>query len=159
MLVSVTSGQHLHHALTNHLPGDVSLLVSLFRVSDDGKFTIDFPNQRVWITIWQVANVVALLGLIAALCWYLLALGAWAMLYEPIHFAVFLIICFLIPLLIYISYVLVGFYIYLKEAYIEVRDYDSWPSPPLQSVLGQGAEEEEEGLTREHRASLSHGDH
>ena len=27
--------------------GDISLLVSLFRLSEEGKYTIDFPNQRV----------------------------------------------------------------------------------------------------------------
>lgn len=60
------------------------------------------------------------------------------MLYEPVHFAVFLIICCLLPLLIYISFILVGFYIYLKEAYIE-------------TVLNRGGEDEDEeevGLTR-----------
>jgi len=122
-----------------YLAGDISLLVSLFRLSEEGKYTIDFPNQRVWIIIWQVANGIAVAGLIAALCWYLLALGSWAMLYEPVHFAVFLIICCLLPLLLYVSFILVGFYIYLKEAYIE-------------TVLNRGGEEEdgeEAGLTRE----------
>jgi hypothetical protein len=52
--------------------------------------------------------------------WYLLALGTWAMLHEPVHFAVFIIICLLLPLLLYVSFILLGFYVYLKEAYIEV---------------------------------------
>lgn len=114
------------------LAGDISLLVSLFRLSEEGKYTIDFPNQRVWIIIWQVANVIAVLGLIAATCWFLLALGMWGMLYTPIHFTVFLIICLLVPLLIYISFILLGFFTYLKEAYIE-------------TVLGQGEDEEDVG--------------
>lgn len=118
-----------------YLAGDISLLVSLFRVSPEGKYTIDFPNQRVWIVIWQVANILAVLGLIVALVWYLLALGSWGMLYVPVHFVVFLTATLLIPLLCYIGFILIGFHTYLKEAYIE-------------TVLHRGGEEEELGLTR-----------
>merc|ERR1712032_1696287 len=142
------AGSSYHHqskdsnvCVVKHVLGDISLLVSLFRLSEEGKYTIDFPNQRVWIIIWQVANGIAVAGLIAALCWYLLALGSWAMLYEPVHFAVFLIICCLLPLLIYISFILVGFYIYLKEAYIE-------------TVVNRGVDEEDD-----EEAALTRGGH
>merc|ERR1712059_94465 len=118
-----------------YLAGDISLLVSLFRKNEDGKYIIDFNNQKVWMIIWQVANILAVLGLIAALFWYLLFLGVWAMMHEPVHFAVFLIICFLLPLLLYISFILLGFYTYLKEAFIE-------------SVINHGGDDEDVGLTR-----------
>ena len=43
------------------------------------------------------------------------------MLYDPIHFAVFMIIICLIPVLLYTAYILHGLYIMLGEAYIDVR--------------------------------------
>ena len=43
------------------------------------------------------------------------------MLYDPIHFAVFMVIVLLIPLLLYTAYVLHGLYLMLGEAYIDVR--------------------------------------
>ena len=49
------------------------------------------------------------------------------MLYDPIHFAVFLIISFLLPTLLYTSYILQGLYLILGEAYIDVskqKEYD-----------------------------------
>ena len=52
--------------------------------------------------------------------WYLIALGFWSMLYDPIHFAAFMIILFLLPVLLYTSYVLYGLYLMLSEAYIDV---------------------------------------
>ena len=54
--------------------------------------------------------------------WYLLSLGFWSMLYDPIHFAVFLIISFLLPTLLYTSYILQGLYLILGEAYIDVSN-------------------------------------
>ena len=42
------------------------------------------------------------------------------MLYTPIHFAVFLIICFLLPTLLYSSYCLHTLYLVLGDAYIDV---------------------------------------
>ena len=44
------------------------------------------------------------------------------MLYDPIHFAVFLIISFLLPTLLYTSYILQGLYLILGEAYIDVSN-------------------------------------
>ena len=42
------------------------------------------------------------------------------MLYTPIHFAVFLIISALLPVLLYTAYTLHGLYLALGEAYIDV---------------------------------------
>ena len=42
------------------------------------------------------------------------------MLYTPIHFAVFLIISLLLPVLLYTAYTLHGLYLALGEAYIDV---------------------------------------
>ena len=58
--------------------------------------------------------------LTALLGWYLVSLGFWSMLYDPIHFAVFLIICLLLPTLVYTSFILQGLYLLLGEAYIDV---------------------------------------
>ena len=52
--------------------------------------------------------------------WYLASLGVWSMLYTPIHFAVFLIICALLPTLLYSAYLLQTLYLVLGEAYIDV---------------------------------------
>jgi len=51
--------------------------------------------------------------------WYLASLGLWSMLYTPIHFAVFLIICLLLPTLLYSAYLLQTLYLVLGEAYID----------------------------------------
>ena len=67
------------------------------------------PNQKVWIILWQIMNILGLFGLVIAMGrlnlmdnshfnqikisgWYLVSLGFWSMLYDPIHFAVFMII-------------------------------------------------------------------
>ena len=47
------------------------------------------------------------------------------MLYTPIHFAVFLIICLLLPTLIYSVYLLRVLYLSLSEAYIDVSQTSS----------------------------------
>lgn len=122
-----------------YLAADLMLLYSLFHKSEEGKFIIDFPSQKVWMVLWQVANVLAILGLTVATVWYAW-LGTWAMLHDPVHFAVFVIILFIIPFLFYISIILLGFYHYLREAFID-------------SVLNRGREEdgEDEGLTSSDR--------
>ena len=53
------------------------------------------------------------------------------MLYTPIHFAVFLIICFLLPSLLYSAYLLQTLYLVLGEAYIDV----SLTSPLPRSIM------------------------
>ena len=81
-------------------------------------------------------NIIGIIGLIVAMCkfrraqvktriaqiagWYLTTLGFWSMLYAPIHFAVFLIISLLLPVLLYTAYTLHGLYLALGEAYIDV---------------------------------------
>ena len=43
------------------------------------------------------------------------------MLHEPIHFVVFLLLLCIIPLEIYLVFLMIVLYTYLKEAYIDVR--------------------------------------
>jgi len=111
----------------------VILLYSLFIKTNDGKPGCDFTNQKVWIWIWEILNILAIIGLIIALGWYLW-LGFWAMLHDPVHFVVFLIIITILPLNIYLIFLVFVLYTYLKEAYID-------------SILGKCADESEPGLT------------
>ena len=46
---------------------DFILLLSLFKKTTEGKPSCDFANQKVWICIWEVLNIVAIVGLIVAL--------------------------------------------------------------------------------------------
>jgi len=98
---------------------DTILLYSLFKKSDEGKPTCDFTNQKVWILIWATLNILAVVGLLVALGWYSW-LGFWAMLHEPVHFVVFLILVATIPTEIYTLATVFVLYAYLKEAYIDV---------------------------------------
>merc|ERR1712168_432563 len=50
-----------------YLSGDVILLFSLFQKTNEGKPSCDFPNQKVWILIWEVMNIFAVVCLIVAL--------------------------------------------------------------------------------------------
>ena len=54
--------------------------------------------------------------------WYLVTLGFWSMLYDPIHFAVFVLLCCLVPVLLYTAYILHSLYLVMGEAYIDVSD-------------------------------------
>ena len=47
-------------------------------------------------------------------------LGFWAMLHVPVHFVVFLILLLIIPLEIYLVFLIFVLSKYLKEAYIDV---------------------------------------
>ena len=47
---------------------DTILLYSLFKKSDEGKPSCDFTNQKVWILIWATLNILAVVGLLVALC-------------------------------------------------------------------------------------------
>merc|ERR1719499_1614291 len=112
------------------IAADFLLLWSLNRRTDEGRFLCDFTSQKVWIIMWQVFNLVGVVGLIVALGWFL-NLGFWSMLHDPIHFAVFLIICFLLPILLYTSCIHQALYNTLKEAYIDFiltrgRDDSDW---------------------------------
>ena len=118
-----------------HLLADVILLLSLFKKNSEGKPSCDFPNQKVWIYIWEVLNILAIVGLVVALGkifyrkikkwlfsqkgWYSW-LGFWAMLHVPVHFVVFLILLLIIPLEIYLVFLIFVLSKYLKEAYIDV---------------------------------------
>ena len=48
-------------------PGDIILYFSLFQQSNQGKPDCDFLNQKVWICIWEILNLLGLLALIVAL--------------------------------------------------------------------------------------------
>ena len=50
-----------------HVSADVILLYSLFIKTNDGKPGCDFSNQKVWIWIWEIINILAIVGLIIAL--------------------------------------------------------------------------------------------
>merc|ERR1712059_40663 len=119
-----------------YIGGDFLLFYSLFWKTDGGKPSCDFTDQKVWILIWQVLNAIGVLGLAVALGWYLQHLGLDAMLYEPVHFVVFIIILLILPLIICTSILLLGLYNYLKEAYID-------------EILGRGGEDDADpGLTQ-----------
>ena len=47
--------------------GDIILYFSLFQQSNQGKPDCDFLNQKVWICIWEILNLLGLLALIVAL--------------------------------------------------------------------------------------------
>ena len=52
-------------------------------------------------------------------------LGFWAMLHVPVHFVVFLILLLIIPLEIYLVFLIFVLSKYLKEAYIDVSSGSS----------------------------------
>jgi len=116
-----------------YIAADVLVLYVLFWRGKDGKPDCDFPNQKVWLIIWQVMNVFAIIGLIIAIVWFSL-LGMWAMLHVPVHFALYIIIIILTILLIYTAIILIALFTYLKEAYID-------------SILGSQQSDEDVGLT------------
>ena len=47
--------------------GDIILLFSLFKQSSEGKPACDFLNQKVWIIIWEILNILAIIALSVAL--------------------------------------------------------------------------------------------
>ena len=49
------------------LPADCLLLWSLNRRTQEGKFLCDFSSQKVWIFIWQIINILGVIGLVVAL--------------------------------------------------------------------------------------------
>jgi len=118
-----------------YIGADFLLVYSLFWKAVDGKPVCDFTNQKVWVIMWQVMNLVGVIGIGVALGWYL-AFGFWAMLHEPIHFVVFLILAAILPLMLYTAFIIFALYSYLKEAYID-------------ELLGRGADDDgEPGLTQ-----------
>jgi len=117
-----------------YIGADFLLVYSLFWKAIDGKPVCDFTNQKVWVIIWQIMNLLGVLGVGVALGWYL-TFGFWAMLHEPVHFVVFLILAAILPLMLYTAFIILALYNYLKEAYID-------------ELLGRAAEEDgDPGLT------------
>jgi len=117
-----------------YIAADFLLVYSLFWKAIDGKPVCDFTNQKVWVIMWQIMNLLGVLGVGVALGWYL-TFGFWAMLHEPVHFVVFLILAAILPLMLYTAFIILALYNYLKEAYID-------------ELLGRGAEEDgDPGLT------------
>ena len=57
----------LDEVLTIINPGDIILYFSLFHQSSQGKPDCDFLNQKVWIYIWEILNLLGLLALMVAL--------------------------------------------------------------------------------------------
>ena len=123
------------------IAGDFLLLWSLNRRTSEGKFLCDFTSQKVWIILWQILNVIGIVGLLILIGqsynhnqppratadpqstgWYLVTLGFWSMLYDPIHFAVFVVLCCLVPVLLYTAYILHSLYLVMGEAYIDVSN-------------------------------------
>ena len=72
------------------------------------------------------------------------------MFHDPIHFAVFLIICLLLPLLMYTACILQALYNTLKEAYIDVSDIacklidDDVTFITFQFILSRGRDESDD---------------
>ena len=46
------------------IAGDFLLLWSLNRRTSEGKFLCDFTSQKVWIILWQILNVIGIVGLL-----------------------------------------------------------------------------------------------
>jgi len=117
-----------------YIAADFLLVYSLFCKARDGKPVCDFTNQKVWVVMWQMMNLLGMLGVGVALGWYL-TFGFWAMLHEPVHFVVFLILAAILPIMLYTAFIILALYNYLKEAYID-------------ELLGRAAEEDcDPGLT------------
>ena len=100
---------------------------------EDDEAHCDFKTQRIWIFIWIILNVIGLVGLLTAIGLFA-ALGTWAMLHQPIHFALFIWIIILAILLVYTHLIVTTLYIYLKDAW-------------LQSLLGGPWDDSQPGLT------------
>ncbi|XP_023338520.1 uncharacterized protein LOC111709144 [Eurytemora carolleeae] len=116
-----------------YLSADFLILYTVFwkgEKNDD----CEYPTQRIWIILWQAMNAFAIIGLLVAIGWFS-NLGTWAMLHDPIHFVVFILIIILDILLIYTGLIIYTLSLFLHETYLD-------------NVLGKCGEiEEEAGLT------------
>jgi len=136
MVCSVFYGPYLYLVLTLgalYISADLLVLYSVFWKGEKNE-DCEYPNQKIWVVLWQVMNIFAIVGLIVAIVWYLMTLSFWGMTHEPVHLAVFLILSVLLPILLYTAVIMYSLILYLKEQYID-------------SVLGSPEEEEDEGLT------------
>jgi len=95
----------------------------------------DFKSQKIWIFIWLILNVFAIIGLLVALGFFA-DLGWWSMTYDPrgIHVLMFFMVLILSVLLIYGQLIVVTLYLLLKDAWIR-------------GILGNGDDEDTAGLT------------
>ena len=75
----------------------------------------DFKSQKIWIFIWLILNVFAIIGLLVALGFFA-DLGWWSMTYDPrgIHVLMFFMVLILSVLLIYGQLIVVTLYLLLK---------------------------------------------
>ena len=64
LLVNIENGCGLIFTFS----GDFLLLWSLNRRTSEGKFLCDFTSQKVWIILWQIMNIIGIIGLIVAMC-------------------------------------------------------------------------------------------
>jgi len=137
MVCSVFYGPYLYLVLTLaalYLAADFLVLYSVFWKGDKTE-DCAYPNQKVWIIVWQTINIIAIIGLITAIVWYVVYLTFWGMTHEPIHLVVFIIISVLVPILVYTAVIMYALTLFLREQYID-------------SVLGNPErDEEDEGLT------------
>jgi len=102
----------------------------------DQEVQCDFKSQKIWIFIWLILNVVAIIGLIVAFCLFLTKLGWWSMTYDPkgIQVPMFFMVLILLVLLIYGQLTVVTLYLLLKDAWIR-------------GILGNESDEDMAGLT------------
>jgi len=151
MIVGCFYGPYLYLVLPLgglYLAADVLLLYTIFgsglkNIKEDDSSNsqeiepaCDFKSQKIWIFIWLILNVVAILGLLVALGLFA-DLGWWSMTYDPkgIHVLMFFMVLILSVLLIYGQLVVVTLYLLLKDAWIR-------------GILGNGSDEDMAGLTR-----------
>jgi len=151
MIVGCFYGPYLYLVLPLgglYLAADVLLLYTIFgsglkNIKEDDSSNsqeiepaCDFKSQKIWIFIWLILNVVAIIGLLVALGLFA-DLGWWSMTYDPkgIHVLMFFMVLILSVLLIYGQLVVVTLYLLLKDAWIR-------------GILGNGSDEDMAGLTR-----------
>jgi len=124
-----------------YIAADVVILYTLFSKNAEGKPQCEFPDQKIWLLIWQVMNILAIIGLLVAIGLFA-DLGMWSMLYFPLHFVLFIIIIVLTVFLFYAAFILYTLHQYLRESYID-------------ELLDCPKEEDDVGLTANgHRISL-----
>jgi hypothetical protein len=96
--------------------------------------TCDYHSQKIWIFVWLILNVLAIIGLFVVIGLFA-DLGWWSMTYEPIHIAVFFMILILLGLIIYGHIIVITLYLILKYAWIS-------------GLLNGSDDEDMAGLTR-----------
>merc|ERR1712241_1127633 len=133
MIVGCFYGPYLYLVLPLgglYLAADVLLLYTIFgsglkNIKEDDSSNsqeiepaCDFKSQKIWIFIWLILNVVAILGLLVTICLFFTELGWWSMTYDPIQVSMFFLVLILAILLIYGQLIVVTLYLLLKDAWI-----------------------------------------